>query len=57
MHMHLVLLLSFFFFFLNKKEEGEIKKIQKQCVFVDTRPCVSLIAFETKFPNFISCVA
>ena len=55
MHMHLVLLLSFFF--LNKKEEGEIKKIQKQCVFVYTSTCISLIAFETKFPNFISCVA
>ena len=56
MHMHLVLLLSFFFFF-NKKEEGEIKKIQKQCVFVYTGTCVSLMAFETKFHNFISRVA
>ena len=48
---------ALFLVFLINKKKGKIRKIQKQCVFVYTSTCVPQMAFETKFPNFISLVA
>ena len=52
----LFLCFCFVLSFFNKKMK-KIRKIQKQCVFMSTGTCVPQIAFETKFPNFVSLVA